>query len=341
MKSPSDARFEKEGNFAPGVARARASVGALGTPWQAARRIGAAFGAMILTAGVVVAASADYVEHFDTIYNSLTVEQRGSIVELRARSRGSEALESAVNLDDPLELVVAYTRTLYGALFIRPQPERVLMIGLGGAGFHRLFTAAYPNALLQTVELDPKVLELCETRLAFKPTARTPVALMDARMFVKRNRESWDWLILDAFRGGFVPPHLKTEEFYRECAARLSERGVFISNLHATSELYYSDVKTIQAVFPQVVLLETRGRGNVIAIAVKYRTPVITDPAKWPATASLAAPAFAGHLDLAAVREEHAPIPVDRMEGARVLTDDFAPVEFLDALKSNNEGVRK
>lgn len=283
----------------------------------------------------------DYSEHFDTTYNSLTVERSGSIVELRARSRRGEALESAVDLSDPLKLVVPYTRTLYGGLFFQPQPKRVLMIGLGGAGFHRLFAAAYPDSLLQTVELDPKVVELCQDRMEFKPTDKTPVATMDGRMFVKRNREQWDWLILDAFRGGFVPPHLKTEEFYRECTARLSDRGVFITNLHATSELYFSDIKTLQAVFPQVVLLATNARGNVIAFAVKYREPVITDPTKWPATTELNQPPFAGRLDLEAIRGEHMPIPTREVSRARVLTDDFAPVEFLDAMKVNNTGNTK
>ena len=294
-----------------------------------------------LLALVGLARGQNVVEYFDTIYNSLTVERNGSIVELRARARGSEALESAVDLSDPLQLVVAYTRSLYGALFFQPQPKRVMMIGLGGAGFHRLFSAAYPDSLLQTVELDPMVFELCRTRLEFKPTLKTPVTIMDGRMFVKRDRQLWDWLILDAFRGGFVPPHLKTEEFYRECAARLSERGVFISNLHATTSLYYSDLKTIQAVFPQVVLFGVDGRGNVIACAVKYREPVITDPTKWPAAATLDVAAFAGRLDLEAIRAEHIPIPTELMGKARVLTDDFAPVEFLDTLRANNADNRK
>ena len=282
----------------------------------------------------------DYVERFDTLYNSLTVERKGSIVELRARSRGGEALESAVDLDDPLRQVVPYTRTLFAALFFPPQPARVLMIGLGGAGFHRLFTAAYPKALLQTVELDPKVLELCQARLAFKPTAQTPVALMDGRLFVKRDKSKWDWIILDAFRGGFVPPHLKTAEFYRECAERLGDRGVFVSNLHSSSALYYADLKTIQSVFPQVVVFSTAGRGNVIICAVKYREPVITNPATWPAAQTLEHPLFTGRLDLEAIRDEHSPLPDRSMREASVLTDDFAPVEFLDAIKANNEGPR-
>ncbi|MEO6246559.1 MAG: fused MFS/spermidine synthase [Opitutaceae bacterium] len=294
-----------------------------------------------LLATVAVAAAQDFIEHHDTIYNSLTIERRGQIVELRARARGSEALESAVDLADPKRLVVHYTRSLYGALFIHSKPQRVLMIGLGGAGFHRLFSAAFPTALLQTVELDPKVLELCSTHMAFKPEANTPVKIMDGRMFVKRDRQQWDWLILDAFRGGFVPPHLKTEEFYRECAARLSERGVFITNLHASSQLYYSDLKTIQAVFPQVVLFETEGRGNVIACAVKYTSPDITNPANWPTPEAVTSPEFNGRLlDMAVIRKEHIAIPVNRVRGGRVLTDDFAPVEFLDTLKANNADAR-
>jgi spermidine synthase len=235
------------------------------------------FGTVAIAAAALAAESRNAVESFDTLYNNLTVEQRGTIVELRARSRAGEYLESAVDLADPLRLVVGYTRTLYAGLFFEPNPHRVLMIGLGGAGFHRVFAHAFPDALLQTVELDPKVFELCQSRLAFEPTDKTPVALMDGRLFVKRNKEQWDWLILDAFRGGFVPPHLKTEEFYRECAARLSDRGVFITNLHPNSRLYASDLKTIQTVFPQLALFQTAGRGNVIAFAVKYAAPAIGD----------------------------------------------------------------
>ncbi len=292
----------------------------------------------LMLAGAASAAdkAGDFIERHDTIYNSLTIEKRGTVVEMRARARGSEALESAVDLRDPMLPIVHYIKSVYGALFIRPEPKRMLMVGLGGAGFHHLFTAAFPDALLHTVELDPKVLELCEQHMGFKPGPKTPVTIMDGRMFIKRNREQWDWLMLDAYRGGFVPPHLKTEEFYRECAARLSDRGIFISNLHATTELYYSDLKTIQAVFPQVVIFETAGRGNVIAVGVKYRDPIITDPAKWATPESLMKPVFNGRVDMKAVLAEHARLPLNRMRAGQVLSDDFAPVEFLDALKANN-----
>jgi spermidine synthase len=137
-----------------------------------------------------------------------------------------------------------------------------------------------------------------------------------------------------------VPPHLKTEEFYRECAGRLNDRGVFISNLHSGTELFHSDIKTIKAVFPQVVLFETEGRGNVIACAVKYRTPDMTQPQNWAAVEKAVAGVFAGRLDFTALKAERMGIPTKQVERARLLTDDFSPVEFLDAMKTNNTGPK-
>jgi spermidine synthase len=291
-----------------------------------------------LGSALVAAEKGNYVESFDTLYNSLTVEKRGSVVELRARSRGSVYIESAVDLADPLRLVVPYTKTLYAGLFFEPNPRRVLIIGLGGAGFHRVFAHAFPDTLLQSIELDPKVFEICQSYLGFKPTTATPVALMDGRIYVKRDRSQWDWIILDAFRGGFVPPHLKTEEFYRECAARLAGRGVFITNLHSNSKLYASDLKTIRAVFPQVVLFQTSKRGNVIACAVTYRTPSIANERTWPAPADLTKK-LQGRADLSEVRNGRIDFPAAESD-ATVLTDDFAPVEFLDAMKTNDSGPR-
>ncbi|HUJ43892.1 MAG TPA: fused MFS/spermidine synthase [Opitutaceae bacterium] len=292
--------------------------------------------AALAGAAALAQPAGDYVERYDSLYNTLTVERHGSIVELRARSHRGEFLESAVDLADPLRPVVAYTRTLYGALFLQPHPRRVLMIGLGGAGFPRLFAAAFPEAELHTVELDPKVAELCRTRLGFVATNRTPVTIMDGRLFVKHDSGAWDWIILDAYRGGYVPPHLKTEEFYRECAARLTARGVLISNLHANTQLYDSDLRTLGAVFPQVVLFRTATTANVIACAVNYRQPAISDPAGWPSPEALARPPFAGRLDLRAIRNERIDLPRTALKDGRVLTDDFAPVEFLDAIKKND-----
>ena len=81
------------------------------------------------------------------------------------------------------------------------------MIGLRGAGFHAVCRPSYSRALLQRSNSTRSLLAAPENCSAFKPTVRTPVTIMDGRLFVKRNKEEWDWIILDAFRGGYAPPH--------------------------------------------------------------------------------------------------------------------------------------
>jgi spermidine synthase len=276
----------------------------------------------------------DYTERVETPYQTIVLERHRALVSLRTLSpEFGNLTHSRVSLQDPLLPLLSYVHSLYGALFFQPQPRRVLMVGLGGAAFHRLFHAAYPEALLQSVELDPKVLELCRERMAFTPTAQTPVEVMDGRVFIRRDRGQWDWLILDAYRGESAPPHLKTAEFYRECAARLADRGVLVVNLLALSELYYADLRTLREVFPQVVLFGAEDTASVIACAVKYARPSITDPAHWPSAESLAQPVFQNRLDLAAVRKQVLPLPANKVARAPVLTDDHAPVEYLHSRK--------
>lgn len=283
-------------------------------------------------------AAGDFTEQFDSLYNTITIARKGTVVEMRAKlnEQAREYIESAVDVDDPLRLVVPYTRSLFAGLFFEPNPKRALIVGLGGGGFHRLFIYAHPQAVLHTVELDPKVKELAQRFMGFRELERMPVTIQDGRMFVKRNQEQWDWIILDAFRGGFVPPHLKTQEFYRECAARLAEHGVFITNLHDGTKLFSADLKTLASVFPQIVLFGTGGRGNVIACAVKYKEPDITNSANWAPVDSLN-PRFADRLNMTYIRDERMVWPTAQVEKAKLLTDDFSPVEFLNVVEENNK----
>ena len=305
---------------------------------SAFRRLAPICALVLAPAAAAQPAAGDFEQQFASPYNTITIARKGSVVEMRARlnAKSREYLESAVKLDEPLRLQVPYTRTLFAGLFLDPDPERVLMVGLGGGGFHRLFVYAHRQALLHTVELDPKVLELAEEYMGFRRLDRTPVTIEDGRVFIKHNDEAWDWIILDAFRGGFVPPHLKTQEFYQECAARLAERGVLITNLHDCTKLFAADLKTLQSVFPQVALFNTGGRGNVIACAVKYSEPDITDPANWTPVDELN-PRFSGWLPMELIRGERMAWPAATVAGAQVLTDDFNPVEMLNAISVNNE----
>ncbi len=268
---------------------------------------------------------------FDSLYAHYIIKRQGTVVDMRHMRRQVDWLESAVDLDNPLRQVVPYTSMLFGGLFFN-QPERVLMIGLGGGGFHRLFNAAFTNALLQTVEIDAMALQLAMAHMGFKTSPRNVVAIEDGRRFVRKNRLKWDWVILDAFHGGDVPFHLKTREFYREIGGILNTNGIMISNLHGGNELFFCDVKTIVNSFSQTLFLRASGRGNVIAIAADYRKPRLleqiraSDRSQWP-------PLLGRFIDFDEIAASVVDVQPSGENRGRLLTDNYAPAEYFNVRK--------
>ena len=178
------------------------------------------------------------------------------------------------------------------------------------------------------------ILSLAEEHAGFRTGPNNQVVIDDARLFLRRSREAFDWILLDAFdRDAQIPVHLTTREFFVLLRDRLSEGGVMLTNLHQGTRFFASEVLTIRAVFPEVALLSVEGGSNVIVAATRS-----------PAAGSIQQHLGSlGQDELARYRR----YGVDLAEIARravperdylgplashgvLLTDDFAPVESLD-----------
>jgi spermidine synthase len=269
----------------------------------------------------------------ETPYNHITIERIGSIVEMRSFWRSKLYRESAVDLNDRSRLIVPYTRFIAASATFHPNPKSVLMIGLGGGGFNQFFEKAFPSATLETVELDPQVFALAQKHLAFKPTDRDKVVLFDGRMFLRRSKATYDWIILDAFRGGFVPPHLKTVEFYKLAQSHLTRDGLFVANVRTDTALFASDFRTLRAAFPQVGVFDVPETENSVLVAANFSSPTFENMLKDAGRLSFN-DTFRRNVDLAAASKSfHAAAP-ELDKKAPLLTDDFAPTEFLDAVKN-------
>jgi spermidine synthase len=265
----------------------------------------------------------------ESIYNYLNIGRTGSVVSFRRLENG--ATVSAIDLADPRRLIIPYTATMFAAILINPAPERVLSIGLGAGAFNRLFEPTFKAASLTTAEIDPMMVEVAETYTGFQPDDRDTIVINDGRRYLHQTEQKWDWIVLDAYvRKSQVPPQFTTVEFYNLVMSRLNINGVFVDNLHAGTELYQSNVKTLAAVFPQVVLFTVPGFGNVIAVAVTYKAPALEqqirggDLNRLPSLKSW-------NVDFSAIRDTL--VTLDRIRlppGIKVLTDDFSPAEYLD-----------
>jgi spermidine synthase len=256
-------------------------------------------------------------------YNYIIVTRNGSIVWLRRIENGSEL--SAIDLEQPTRQVILYTRHLFLAALFNPRPHSVLSIGLGAGAFNRLFNLAYPEGRLTTVEIDPMIVNVAREFTGFAETDDNRVEIADGRRFLARSQKLWDWIVLDAYvRKSQIPPHLTTVEFFTLVRSRLTPDGAFAANLSGSSEFVRHVSMTITAVFPNSTFWPVGSKGNVVCVASVRGTALASDVVAIPAVDILRK----NEVDLADLASEpHQTLDLDR---AAVLTDDFAPTEYLN-----------
>ncbi|VCU69320.1 Spermidine synthase [Pigmentiphaga humi] len=163
----------------------------------------------------------------------------------------------------PQQLLFDYTRMMMGALYLRPDPQRILIIGLGGGSLPMALARALPAARIDVVEIDPAVARVAERFFGFVPGPRMRVHVADGRAFVQdaaRRGERYDIVMLDAFDETYIPRHLSTLEFVREVRTLLPAGGVLAANTFSSSGSYAAESATYAAVFGEFYNLRSANR---------------------------------------------------------------------------------
>jgi spermidine synthase len=265
--------------------------------------------------------------HLETEYNDIFINKRRSELTLAFQLKGYDYTESVANLTDPDDLPVRYTQVMTVGVVYPPEVRRVLMIGLGGGSISSYLGRFMPDATIDTIEIDPGVINAAKTYFGMKETARVRYLEGDGRVFLNRHKETYDLILVDAFQGGYVPFHLLTKEFYTLLRQHLAPGGAAAFNVHDGTKLYASTLLTLRAVFASVHLYPS-GEGEVATV-------VTAEPA--PDTPALAARAkslqdrlgFRFALPTLLARRNDKP---NTTQTGELLTDDFAPVNVYDTI---------
>ena len=278
---------------------------------------------------VAVAAGDGLLEKRESLYNNIFIFGDGDNVAMTFGQNKRYYTESSMKLSDPGALTVEYTRYMTLGVAYPPKVERIMEIGLGGGRTVSYLSASLPDTGILAVELDKDVVDLAKKHFRFKETARLRTVVSDGRSFLLRDNERWDVILIDAYRGPFVPFHLLTREFYTLVKSRLNPGGVVVQNIEPTTMLFDSATATLKSVFPSVDLYD--GGGNVVAVG--YDGPQLSQ-ADLVARAAKAQEHYKLRYDLRQMAGERRIL--SRPVG-KVMTDDFAPVETLRAIEKNNE----
>jgi spermidine synthase len=204
-----------------------------------------------------------------SIYRDITVVQNGDRRCLIFNAVRGDRNQTCVMVNDRDRLVFDYTRMSFAGLLLKPNPTRILVAGLGGGSIPLTLTDLYPDAQIDVVEIDQAVVNVAKEYFFFAENENMNVTVNDARVFVKRaglTGAQYDYIVLDAFTGDYIPEHLLTREFLGEVKEIMAPGGVLIANTFSTSEFYDHESVTYQNVFGELFNFKLPTSGNRIII---------------------------------------------------------------------------
>lgn len=137
---------------------------------------------------------------------------------------------------------------------VNPNIKKVLVIGAGDGGTIRELTRYASIELIDMVEIDKKVVEVCKEYL---PTTacklddeRVHIYYEDGLKFVRTKEIEYDLIIVDSTDPFGPGEGLFTKEFYGNCYKALKEDGILI-NQHE-SPYYEDDAKVMERAHRQI-----------------------------------------------------------------------------------------
>lgn len=233
-----------------------------------------------------------------------------------------------VDLEDDTHLEYDYVKVFGDVLGVAApegQPLDVLHIGGGAMSLPRYVDATRPGSHNTVIEIDPMLVELAEEEFGFEPTDSIEVITRDARVALQHDVDArYDVVVGDAFGGLAVPWHLTTLEAIHQIRGAMTDDGLYTLNLIDRPPMRFAraEAATLAAAFDHVAVVggppQVAGNAGGNLVLVASDAPLPLDELRERIAAR------DGDQVLAAGEE------VEEFIGqARVLTDDFAPVDQL------------
>lgn len=143
----------------------------------------------------------------------VVAEEQGMDGTLRTLITSPTGRQSGVYVDNPDSLAFWYTREMADVVEQKSDVDSILMLGGGGFTLPRYLAEKYPDAMIDVVEIDPKLVEIAREDFFYDdPENVTPIA-EDARTYINYNTKQYDVVLIDVFGGDSIPFTLMSSEY--------------------------------------------------------------------------------------------------------------------------------
>jgi spermidine synthase len=271
------------------------------------------------------------IAHTETAYNDIFVGKVETLLKMSFQWKGWYFYESAVNLVDADDLPMLYARVVGLAAIYPHDIKRVLVLGLGGGAVPLYLARFLPDATVDSVEVDPGVIEAAKKYFGLRETERFHLIEGDGRIYLNRHSEKYDIIVLDAFSGSYIPFHMMTKEFYQLVREHLAPHGVVAINILPSVKLYDSNVRTLKLVFDNLDFFDSGDKTIDESNVIVFGRLDAASEEQQRQQAAAAQRRYNFHFDLSQLVAARR-IATPKAANGEVFTDDFAPVNVYDAL---------
>lgn len=265
----------------------------------------------------------------DGLYEKLMVFD-GTYKERPTRFLKQDWSSSSAMFLDSEELVYEYST--YYALYkvFKPDLREALVIGAGAYSIPKVLLQELPEARVDVVDIEPVLVDIGKQFFRVPNDPRLAHYIEDGRRFLHDTAKQYDLIFSDVYISS-IPSHFATKEFFEIAHTALKPEGIFMANIMGDlspeqPSFVFAEMKTLQSVFNESYFFAVQS----------------------PRTEDLQNLIFVGHksdkrIDLGGIALGHTDpfiqkLPESVIDSGRfdlspypVLTDNFAPVEYLAA----------
>ncbi len=275
--------------------------------------------------------------HANEIFTHDGLYERISVVDNAPNFPGKRTLfldrspSTSVFLSDASPNATVYAEYLALGGEMMSTPRRILVLGGGAYAVPRYARTLYPESFIDVVEIEPRLRSIAEDFFSLEDDEHMTHYVADARAFLRQHDAAYDIIFVDVYSSFLsIPTHLTTEEFFELLQTRLSADGIVLMNVAGSlgdglNGFLRAEARTFKSVFPGLALFALQGpdatgpQNFVFAAAGNGREMGATENIN------------VGGSFVNAIQKLRVPQERLFLEEAVLLTDDFAPVDYLIA----------
>jgi len=173
--------------------------------------------------------------------------------------------QSCMALENNKVSMLHYQTMILGALYLNPNPSKILMLGLGGGNLLQYIKNAAPNYnRFDIVEIDPEVYQVAKKFFNLKEDRKTKVIIQDGEKYILdaiRQKKYYDLIILDISLDKNASESLISPLILNKLKKILHpKKGVMAINTFSDSKSYKEDSDNVFKVFGKFYNLSNGNR---------------------------------------------------------------------------------